>query len=453
MATALNSEILTRPPAQAEGLFGGHIMPFRRDTLGFLLRNMYECGDVAYFRAFKYHFYQVNTPELVAEVVLRQASSFNKSPLYKKVMFQYLGNGLLNSDGEFWKRQRKLAQPAFHTGRISAYADIMVNYTDAMVSRWQSGEIRNTAEDMMRLTLFIVAKTLFDADVRDEAREIGDALEVMLHDVSEATRKVVRLPEWVPTPARARTRHSIDTLNQITMQVINDRRASGEDQGDLLSMLLMAQDEDGIGMNDTQVRDEVLTLFLAGHETAANALTWTWYLLAQHPEIEAKMHEEIDQALGGRLPTLDDLVNMPYTLMIFKEAMRLYPPAWGFSRQAIEDVEIGGYTIPRKSGVMIVPYVIHRNPAIWDDPERFDPQRFSPENEKSIPRYGYLPFGGGARICIGNSFALMEGHLVLATIAQRFRLVRRSDKIVEPEPLLTLRPKHGLQMRLESRHN
>jgi len=438
------------PPTPAEGWFGGHILQYHGNPLPFLLNNMREYGDIAHFRVFKYHFYQVNAPELVGQVLVKQAKSFHKSVIYKRTLGEYLGNGLLISDGDFWKRQRKMAQPAFHTGRIHAYADDMVDYSLKLRDQWQDGEVVNVAEDMMRLTLFIVAKTLFSADVSEDAKEVGEALDVLLHHVVEASRRVVRLPDWMPTPQKRRKQQAIEILDNITMNIINERRTSGEDTGDLLSMLLMMTDDNGVGMTDSEVRDEVLTLFLAGHETTANALTWTFYLLSQHPDIEAKVYDEIHSVLGDRPPTLEDLKQLPYTLMVFKESMRLYPPAWAFTRQAIEDVQIGEYTIPKKWDVFIVPYVIHRMPDLWDDPERFDPERFSPENEKQIPRYAYLPFGGGARVCIGNSFALMEGHLVLATLLQRYKL-ELVQKTVEPEPLVTLRPKGGLHMRVVKR--
>lgn len=440
----------TRLPTPDEGLFGGHILQYHGNPLRFLLDNQQDFGRIAHFRVFKYHFVQVNDPELIGQVLVKQASKFQKSALYKKVLGEYLGNGLLISDGDFWKRQRKLAQPAFHTGRIHAYADTMVDYSLKLRDRWQVGETVNVAEDMMQLTLFIVAKTLFNADVRDDAQDVGDALDVLLHFVIEASRRVVRLPEWLPTPQKRRKQQSIDTLNDITMTIINERRATPEDTGDLLSMLLMAEDENGVGMSDEEVKNEALTLFLAGHETTANALTWTLYLLSQHPEIDQRVYDEIHSVLDDRPPTLADLKDMPYTLMVFKEAMRLYPPAWAFSRQATEDVSIGDHTIPQKWDVLIIPYVIHRNPDLWENPEQFNPERFSAENEKQIPRYAYLPFGGGARVCIGNSFALMEGHLVLATLLQRYKFDLAQAK-VEPEPLVTLRPKGGLHMRIVAR--
>jgi len=447
MVTAQSLDITQLPPTPDEGVFGGHIFSYHGNPLPFLMRNMLDYGAINHFRLFKYHFYQVNDPELVGQVMVKQAHKFHKSVIYKKVLSEYLGDGLLISDGDFWKRQRKLAQPACHTQRIQAYADIMVDNTLALRDRWQAGQIINVAEDMMQLTLFIVAKTLFDSDVHHEVGKVGDAMDVMLHSVIDKTRRIIRLPEWMPTPQRLRKRQSIDTLNTIVMDIINQRRQSGEDKGDLLSMFLLAEDEHGNRMTDTQVKDETLTMFLAGHETTANALAWTFYLLSQHPDIDQQVYQEIREVLGDRPPTLADLKDLPYTLMVFKEAMRLYPPAWGMGRQAIEVVQLGDYTLPEKWGAMIIPYVIHRNPAVWDNPETFDPERFSSENEKQIPKYAYLPFGGGARICIGNSFALMEGHLVLTTLLQHYQLELAQDH-VEPEPLLTLRPKGGLRMKV-----
>jgi cytochrome P450 len=438
------------PPTPDEGLFGGHVFYYHGNPLPFLVRNMQQFGAISHFRLFKYHFFQVNDPELVGQVLVKQASKFHKSVIYKKVLSEYLGNGLLISDGDFWKRQRKLAQPAFHTQRIQAYADIMVDNTLALRNQWQAGQVVDVAHDMMQLTLFIVAKTLFDTDVHQEVDRVGDAMNVMLHSVIDKTRRIIRLPEWIPTPQRFRKQQSIDTLHTIIMDIINQRRQSGEDRGDLLSMFLMAEDEDGNQMTDAQVKDEALTMFLAGHETTANALAWTFYLLSQHPKIDTRVYQEIRDVLGDRAPTLADLKDLPYTLMVLKEAMRLYPPAWGMGRAAIEDVQIGGYTLPEKWGVMVIPYAIHRNPAIWENPEDFNPERFSSENEKHIPKHAYLPFGGGPRICIGNSFAMMEAHLVLATLLQRYQL-ELVQAHVEPEPLVTLRPKGGLKMRVITR--
>lgn len=449
--STITPEITRVPPGPPIGWIGGNLLEFRRDAMRFLLHSAREYGDVVRFFFGPWPAYLINHPDDVHQVLVKQVSKFNKSVIYKQTLAEYLGNGLLISDGDYWKRQRRLAQPAFHTQRIAAYAETMSDYSARMLATWQPGQTRNVADDMMKLTLYIVAKTLFDADVSGQSDRVAEALEVLLHSVIEQSQIIIRLPDWIPTPARARKKWSIEALHRFTMDIIRERRASGEDKGDLLSMFLLAQDEDGGGMSDVQVRDEALTIFLAGHETTANALTWTLYLLSQHPEVEARLHEEVDRVLAGRQPGLADVPQLAYTEQVLKESMRLYPPAWSFARQPLENVELGGYTIPARSTVVISSYVIHRDPRFFPDPERFDPERFAPHNEEQIHKYAYLPFGGGPRICIGNNFAMMEAKLILASIAQRYRLRLAPGHRVEPEPLVTMRPKYGMKMILEAR--
>lgn len=444
-------EALYNIPSPPTSFMGGHLLLYRRDPLRFMLNNARHQGDLVRIQFARWFLFQVNHPDDVQQVLTKQAQKFYKSVIYKSTLSEYLGNGLLISDGDFWKRQRQLAQPAFHTKRIQAYADIMGQYTQRMLAKWEDGQKRDLSREMMRLTLYIVAKTLFDADVSDERHKVAQALEVLLHSVIEQSQIIVRLPDWVPTPARARKNWSIDTLHDITMSIIQERRASGEDKGDLLSMLLLAKNEDGEGMTDVQVRDEALTIFLAGHETTANALTWTLYLLSENPHVAQRLREEVDGVLGKREVTLADLPQLVYTEQVLKEGMRLYPPAWGFGRQAIEDVTFADYTFPKRTNFMLIPYVIHRDARWFDNPERFDPERFNAQNEPNIPRYAYLPFGGGARICIGNSFALMEAKIILASIVQRFELTRTQTQPVQHEALVTLRPKGGMPMRLKAR--
>jgi len=439
------------PPGKPPAFVGGNLLHYRRDPLGYMLENARDYGDLVRILFGKWYGFQVNHPDDVQQILVKQAHKVHKSVIYKTTLSEYLGNGLLISDGDYWRRQRKLAQPAFHTNRIAAYGQVMSDYSARMLESWQAGQVRNIADDMMKLTLYIVAKTLFDADVSQDSNRVGEALEVLLHSVIETSQALIRLPDWLPTPARSRKRWSIDTLHDFTMKVIRERRASGDDSGDLLSMLLHARDEDGQGMSDEQVRDEALTIFLAGHETTANAMTWTFYLLSQHPQVEAALHEELDRVLAGRQPSLDDLPALTYTEQVLKESMRLYPPAWSFGRQAIEDIELGGYTLPRGSVLIVLPYVIHRDARWFADPLSFDPTRWSPEREASIPKHAYLPFGGGPRVCIGNSFAMMEAKLILASVAQRYRLLLDSAQKVEPEPLVTLRPRYGMKMQLVSR--
>jgi cytochrome P450 len=445
----VNEKLL--PQGRPVAWIGGNLLHYRRDPLGFLTANARDYGDVVRIMFNKWYGFQLNHPDDVQQVLVKQAHKFHKAVIYKSTLSQYLGNGLLISDGDFWKRQRQLAQPAFHTKRIQTYSESMSYFTTAMLNKWQHGETRNIAEDMMKLTLYIVAKTLFDADVSHESNKVAEALEVLLRSVIEQSQILVRLPDWIPTPARQRKYWSIETLHTFTMDIIRQRRAEGVDKGDLLSMLIEAETEDGERMTDEQVRDEALTIFLAGHETTANAMTWTFYLLSQHPDIEARLAEEVQGVLGNQPPTLADLPRLVYTEQVIKESMRLYPPAWSFARSARESFEVRGYTLPAKSTILVLPYVMHRDERWYPDPLRFDPERFSAANEDKFPKYAYLPFGGGPRVCIGNSFAMMEAKIILAGVIQRYKLSLKDGWHVEPEPLVTLRPKHGMPMQLSKR--
>ena len=397
------------------------------------------------------HIVLVRSTEATHQILVSKASSFHKGRDYadtKRGLARFLGSGLLTSDGDFWKRQRRLVAPALHTRRVDSYADAMVTLGEAAGAEWQDGQTIDVDDAMMRLTLAIVARTLFDRDVSGEAHRVGEAMTIFQH---MNDRSPDLLPIWMPTRKRLRERSALRDLNAIIYGMIQQRRAEGRDHGDLLSMLLLARDEDGGAMSDVQVRDEATTLFLAGHETTANALNWTWMLLAQHPEAETKLHAELDHVLAGRAPTLADLPNLPWTEMVIKESMRLYPPAWGFGRRAIVDVEIDGFHLPKDCEVYLSPYHMHRHPALWPDPERFDPERFSPEREAAIPRMAYLPFSTGPRVCIGSAFAMMEARLLLAALARRWQLRLLSDQPIQPEPMITLRPSEGLRMRVQAR--
>jgi cytochrome P450 len=453
MTTPVESIPLKQPPAFPPGWIAGNALEFRRDPLTYLLRNERENGDIAMFRVGPFTAYQFTHPDHIYEVLLSQADQLQKARIYKRGLSEYLGNGLLISDGSFWKRQRKLAQPAFHMKRINTYADVMVQYTQELLKTWRPGQVLNLSDEMMHVTLRIVAKTLFDTDITGSSDKVAEALEVMLHSVTEYSRSIIKIPEWIPTPARRRKRWSIETMDAIIMQIIQARRASGEDSGDLLSMLMQARDDEGAPMSDRQLHDEALTIVLAGHETTANALTWTLYLLSQNPDIEAKLYEEVSSVLGDRTATLADVERLVYTEQVVKEGMRLYPPAWSLGRQINKGakVEIGGYVIPERTSLIVASYVTHRDPRWFPDPERFDPERFTSENEKALPRYAYFPFGGGPRICIGNSFAMMEAKLILATIVQKHRLTLVPGHPVVPEPLITLRPKYGMKMVAQGR--
>jgi cytochrome P450 len=437
------------PPGPSPDSRSGSFKDYSRDPLAFLPALARAYGDIVTMRYYKFRVYYVNHPDYIEEVLVNQARKFIKGRILRanKGLF---GNGLLTSEGEFWLRQRRLAQPAFHRARIAAYAETMVRFTERMLEGWRDGESRDVHAEMMRLTLQIVAKTLFDADVDADVQEVGRAVEAIMEHNSDF-RRLILTPSWLPTLRNIRAALATRRLNKIIYRIIGQRRTAGHDAGDLLSMLLHAQDEDGSRMTDRQLRDEVITLFLAGHETTALTLSWTWWLLAQHPQVEAKLHAELDAVLGGRTPTLEDLPKLPYADHVIMESMRLYPPAWGMARLAIEDAEIGGYTIRKGSGVSLSQWVVHRDPRWYESPEEFRPERWEGDLLKRLPRFAYFPFGGGPHQCIGNSFALMEAALILATIAQKFRLVLVPGQVVVPLASITLRPRHGIRVTMEAR--
>ncbi len=450
-----------RPSGPQGNFLLGSINQFSEDEPAFLLKSVKQYGDLVYFRLAHMHTYLLGHPDLIREVLVTQSDKFEKAPLDKQILGKFLGNGLLISDGEFHRRQRRLAQPAFHSKRIQNYAEVMVDYANQLMAGWNDETIVDVTEEMMQLTMLIVSKTLFDADDITGSADTAKIIDHAMNDFQAVSNRDYQrgfsLPSWIPTADnRLRNRAAAD-FNQVMDQIIAERRQTAvngqvADTGDLLSMLMLSVDEDGEFMDDKQLRDEVATLFAAGHETTSNALSWTWYLLAQHPEIEAKLHEELDSVLAGRQPTLADLPNLPYSLQIIKESMRLYPPAWILNgRLTLEDAEIGGYTIPKGSTVFISPYVMHHLPQQFDEPETFKPERFTPEFEKSLPKFAYMPFGGGARVCIGNAFAMMEAQLILAAIAQRFRLELATEEPVQYKAQITLTPANGLKMRLVER--
>jgi cytochrome P450 len=371
----------------------------------------------------------------------------------KQIMAPIIGNGLFTSDGDFWKRQRRLVQPAFHSKRIGAYAQIMADYATDLGDEWKAGLTRDIGQDMTTLTMRIIAKTLFDADVTHEAQEVGPAIRDVVALVEESFRQLFPMPTWLPTSHNRKLRAAVARLDTLIQRFINDRRASGEDKGDFLSLLLSAHDDNNSVMTDKQVRDEAMTLFGAGHETTAVTMMWVWYLLSQHPEVEAKLHAELDGVLAGRKPTLDDLPQLGYTERIVKEAMRLYPAAWAITREAQEEVTLGGHRLKKGQVLFVNVYGLHHDPRYYAEPERFDPDRFGPENEGNIPKYAYLPFAAGPRVCIGNAFSLMESRLLLATLAQRFRLTLAPNLTVIADRQFTLRPKYGLQMVVATREH
>lgn len=440
------------PPGPKGSLIMGVMREFNRDTLGFITR-LREYGDVVRSRFLYLHAYFLYNPSDIESLLTTNAKSYRKArSLRSPFFYRLVGNGLVTSEGDFWRRQRRLAQPAFHRQRISSYGDVMVQYAGRAIDTWKGGEHRDIARDMTRLTLEIVVKTLFNSDVSNDADHIGRILSGLVKPfASQATVKWI-LDNRLPTPGHRRYFNAVSEIDRIVFRIIAERRASGYDEGDLLSMLLQAQDDDGTQMTDQQLRDEVMTLFLAGHETTALALSWSWYLLAIHPDAEKKLHAELDEVLGGRAPNVADLPRLKYTEMIAKESMRLYPPAYAVGREAIEETEIGGFRVPKGTQLFAFQWVTHRDARYFDDPDAFKPERWVPEIAERVPKYAYFPFGGGPRQCIGNYFAMMEIVLLMATIGQRFKFRLDPGFKVEVLPVLSLRPRDGIKVIIEPRN-
>jgi cytochrome P450 len=436
------------PPGPYTGLQGWSFRALNQSPLE-MFSELARYGDIVGIRVVNFRNIFINHPDLIEEVLVDHPRRYVKGRVLRANRHVF-GEGLLTSEGDFWLRQRRLVQPAFHRARIAAYAETMVQYAQRMLDSWRSGEERDVHREMMRLTLQIVGKTLFDADVAGDAQDVGKSLELLL-ELGANFRRTLFIPHWVPTPTNLRIKREIIFIESILYRIIAERRASGRDTGDLLSMLLHAQDEDGSRMNDKQLRDETITLFLAGHETTASSLSWTWWQLAQNPAVEAKLHAEVDEVLGGRAPSLDDLPRLPYTSNVITESLRLYPPAWGLARVVVENHELGGYPMKKGMGVAMAQWVVHRDTRWYDAPEEFRPERWEGDFIKRIPRFAYFPFGGGPRQCIGNSFALMEATLILATVAQKFRLRLVPNHPVVPLASITLRPRYGVRVTLEAR--
>jgi cytochrome P450 len=432
----------------------GMLPAVRRNPTAVFTEAARRYGDVVYFKIGPRHGYLITNPADVRHVLQDNARNYHKSPLYDKLR-TVLGNGLLTSEDDFWLRQRRIAQPAFHRQRIAALAGVMAAAARDAAARWQTiasgGKPVDVDEEMMRLTRTVVLRALLGADLGPFADKVDDAWTVINQHIGESFWSL-GLTDWLPTSKQRRFLAARAVLRDAVDYVIGQRRATTSESADLLSMLLSARDEEtGEGMTDEQLRVEVTTFLLAGQETTSLALTWTWYLLSQHAGPQRRLEEEIDTVLSGRPPEYADLANLPYTRMVIDEAMRLFPPAWGFSRQALSDDELGGYRLPRGWLAFVVPYVLHRLPAFWQDPETFDPDRFTPDHSADRPKFVYLPFGAGPRQCIGNQFALIEAQLILATLAQGYRLHLLPKHRVEPWPLITLRPRFGMPMIVERR--
>jgi cytochrome P450 len=440
--------MITKPPGPRGAPLLGDLLAFRRNPVGYLLRiaNEYP-SEIVRFRQGPREVYLVKHPDLVKEVLVTRQHDFSKSRALQWAKL-FLGEGLLTSEGDFHTRQRRLAQPAFHRQRIGGYGADMVRRAAAAREGWRAGEVLDVDGEMMRLTLAVVSSTLFGIDVATQADDVREDLAVIISLFPRFSLPFFGLIQRLPLPSNARFDRAVGRLDALVNGLIAARRRDQVDRGDLLSMLLLAQDEegDGGGMSDRQLRDEVMTLLLAGHETTSNALTWTWYLLSQHAEVEGRWRDELRTVLDGRLPSFEDLPALPYTEKVLAESMRLFPPAWGVGRRALRDVELGGFVVPTGTVVALAPYVVHRDARFWPEPDVFDPERFTPEAKAARPRFAYFPFGGGARSCIGEPFAWMEGVLLLATLGQRWRLRLAPGHRVEPQALITLRPRYGMRM-------
>ena len=418
-----------------------------RDPLEFFSAITREYGNVAYLRLASEQLFVVSDPAAIKDVLVTHNQNFHKSRGLEKIKI-LLGEGLLTSEDDFHLRQRRLIQPAFHRDRIAAYASTMVSYGDRVRSGWTDGATYDISREMSRLTLLVVGKTLFDTDVESQARDVGEAMTGLMDSFWSLMLPFGEYLQYLPIPHMRRGRQARLRLDDIIYRMIGERRAKLGDRGDLLSMLLMAQDDEdkGRGMTDKQIRDEAMTIFLAGHETTANALTWTWYLLSQAPDVERRVYEEIQRVLGDRLPTVADVERLPCITRVVTESMRLYPPAWLVGRRAVNEYRIGDYSVPPRSIIVMSQWIVHRDGRHYSDPLRFDPDRWTAEFKATLPRFAYFPFGGGPRQCIGESFAWMELVLLAATIAQQWRFELVPGHPVVPHAAVTLRPKHGMKM-------
>ncbi len=422
-----------------------------RDPLGVFTRLRDKYGDVVHLKTGREEVFILNHPDDIRELLVVQHENFRKG---EGVMMlnRMLGNGLITNDGPAHKKQRRLVQPAFHRKRIAGYAAAMVDAARLRARIWRDGQQVDMVQEMLQLTLVIVGKTLFNTDVAQEAATFHEGLAIAM----EAFRKIGLAPwgelvERLPLPINARLRQARERLDRVVFRVIAEHQRQGTDQGDLLSMLLLARDEDGSSMTTQQLRDEIMTLFLAGHETVAHALTWTWYLLAKHPEVLAKVQQEVDTVLAGRAATIDDLQRLTYCERVVSESMRICPPVWAIDRRAICATNLRGIEIPTGARVIMSQYVVHHDQRFYPDPERFDPERWTPEAQTARPKFAYFPFGGGPRLCIGEAFAWTESILLLATLSQVWEVRLAPDARIAFQPAVTLRPGYGVQMTLHRR--
>lgn len=442
------------PPGPGGYPILGVLPQLRSDPIRTFLDAADRYGDVVHLKAGPYHGFLLSAPADIKHVLQDNARNYHKSPLYERLR-DSLGNGLLTSEDSFWLRQRRLAQPAFHRQRLVAMAETMVACTEQMLERWEqtasAGTIVDIVEEMMGLTQAIIVRTMFSTDLGMTAEIVNRTWPIINRRIGE-TFWSTKLETTLPLPANRRFWRALNELDSVVYRIIAERRQTGRDEPDLLSMFLAARDDEtGAGMTDRQLRDEVMTMLLAGHETTSLALSWTYYLLSQHPDVERGITDEVDRVIGSGRPSFSHVDRLTRIRQTLEESLRLYPPAWGFSRLSLGDDEVAGYRVPKGSIVFLIPFVIHRRPKLWPDPDRFDPDRFAPEQESARPRFAYIPFGGGPRGCIGNQFAMLEAQLIVASIAQRFRVELVPGQEIRPEPLITLRPKPGIRAVIRQR--
>jgi cytochrome P450 len=440
------------PPGPRGHFLAGSLPEFGSDRLGFLTACAREHGDLTSFRLGPRRLYLASHPDLIEQLLVTGEKAFQRRPHLLTMNRVLFGESLTVSHGEFWSRQRRLCQPAFRKSRVDAAGSLMASCAERLVAGWADGAVLDMHQEVMNLTMHIAAKTVFDIDVTDEGQIIIPSLNSIMAYIDVRFSSLLQLPDWVPTPAILRLRRLMRMLDAMVYDLIRERRASGEDRGDILSMLLAAEDEAGRRMTDAQLCDEVQNLFMAGVETTALSLCWTWYLLARHPEVEARLVEEWRTVLGGRSPTVADVPRLTYTEQVISESMRVRPPSYMIGREAARDFDLGGYRIPKGANVLISQWVLHRDPRWFDDPEQFRPERWANGLTSRLPRGAYIPFGLGPRTCIAARFASLEMIMLLATVGQRCQLTQETPgRAVRPWPSFALRPDGGMRMRLQRR--
>lgn len=439
------------PVAKGHWLLG-NLREMNKDVLGMVNKLRPELGDIFYVNVFIIKLLIITKPDYIRYVLQENNKNYIKSFGYE-VLKIFLGNGLLTSEGEFWRKQRRLAQPAFHREKLTEITKQMSHYSAQLADKLQvakdEGKEIEITEWMNAVTLEIVAGALFSSDVSNDIDTVRKSITIANEFGINRIKQPIKLPVWFPEPSMIKFKNASRNLDKVIYRFIESRRKEKEKPNDLLTMLMEAVDEEtGERMSDLQLRDECMTIFLAGHETTSLALSWFWMLMEEHPEEEKKLHEELKNVLNGRVPEFSDIPKLKYTKQLIEEAMRLYPPVWTVGRRPLQDDFIDGYPVKAGQNILMMVYHVHRHPDYWDEPEKFKPERFSDENAKNIKKFAYFPFGGGPRLCIGNSFAMMEMQIIIATLAQRFKFRRTEKSEIIKDPLITMRPKNGIKMRV-----